>query len=134
MLLAIVMLACLTFVGAPAMAGNDINANSQWNFTFCWDGFPCGSAVWYVTPPTFIDNFGNDGTVNLSNYPTAVCLEYNNGCYPAYCSQSLDFPAGTASGEMQGTDCHGTWTATRTCKNCAAPVPVPYSGPGPNGR
>lgn len=132
--LTVVMLACLTFVGAPAIASNGIDANSQWSFTYCWDSFPCSNAIWYVTPPTFTDNLSNSGAVNLSQYPTVVCLEYNSGCYPAYCSQSLDFPAGTASGEMQGVDCHGTWSATRNCKNCAAPQPGPHSGPGPNGQ
>lgn len=132
MVLLALLVGAVAFVGAPVMAGSGIEANSQWNLTFCWDGASCANATWYVTPPTFSDSQGNSGTVDLTNYPAAVCLNYTSGCFPAYGTMQLDFPAGTASGEMQGVDCHGIWSATRNCKNCQAPAPV-KTGRGPDG-
>lgn len=125
--LAVLVLGVVAFVGAPAMAGNDIES-SQWALTYCWDGLPCGNATWFITYPTFSDDQGTGGSVALSFRPLSVCMNYSSGCFPAYCTQQIDRNAGTASGEMTGEGCHGTWSASRICQNCSAPALNPGRG------
>ena len=132
--LAVLVLGVVAFVGAPAMASsNPLISTSQWDLTYCWDGSGCGNAVWYITYPTFSDSQGTGGDVALSLRPLTVCMNYSSGCFPAYCTQVIDRNAGTASGEMTGEGCHGTWSATRICKDCTA-APEVNPGRGINGN
>lgn len=132
--LLVLIIGAVIFVGAPAMADNGLTASSQWALTYCWDDAGCGNATWFVTYPTFTSDDGGSGTVSLSFRPLTVCLNYEVGCFPAYCTQQIDRNAGTASGEMTGEGCHGTWSATRICLDCEAPAAFAPAGVSSIGR